>query len=123
VALREIRKYQQSTDLLIPRTPFRRVVREIAYGISNSSSYRFQATAIAALQEAAEGHLVRLFECKLIHHTLLTLPILSGHMQLLHWLIYSAANLCAIHAKRVTIQQKDIELVRKLCDGWSLNPI
>ena len=85
VALREIRRYQKSTDLLIRKLPFQRVVREIAQGIKNDC--RFQSTAILAIQEAAEAYLVGLFE---------------------------DSNLCAIHAKRVTIMPKDIQLARRI---------
>ncbi|TID25238.1 gb [Venturia nashicola] len=85
VALREIRRYQKSTDLLIQKTPFSRVVREVAHDFKED--LRFQATAIEALQEAAECYLVGLFE---------------------------DTNLCAIHANRVTIQSKDMELARRL---------
>jgi histone H3/H4 len=74
VALREIRKYQKSTDLLIRKAPFQRLVREVAQDFK--SDLRFQSTAVLALQEAAEAYLVGLFE---------------------------DTNLCAIHAKRVTI--------------------
>lgn len=84
-ALREIRKYQKSTDLLIRKLPFQRLVREIAQDFKND--LRFQSTAILALQEAAEAYLVSLFE---------------------------DTNLCAIHAKRVTIQPKDIQLARRI---------
>ena len=88
VALRQIRKYQRSTDLLIAKLPFRRLVRQIATDIDNQK--RFQATALQAIQEAAEAFLVGLLE---------------------------EANLCAIHAKRVTLQSKDIQLARKIrCD-------
>lgn len=88
VALREIRRYQKSTDLLIRKLPFQRLVREIAqdYG-DNGPELRFQSTAIAALQEAAEAYLVGLFE---------------------------DTNLCAIHAKRVTIMPKDMQLARRI---------
>ena len=65
MALREIRKYQQKTDLLIPKASFARVVREIAYEIVGGwQGIRFQAGALEALQEATEAHLVRMFECK-----------------------------------------------------------
>jgi len=74
VALREIRKYQQKTDLLIPRISFQRVVREIACDIITGNFYRFQATAVTALQEAAEAHLVRMFEGKFYRRSL-SLPI------------------------------------------------
>jgi histone H3 len=85
VALREIRKYQKSTELLIRKQPFQRLVREIAQAIK--SDLRFQSTAILALQEASESYLVGMFE---------------------------DANLCAIHAKRVTIMPKDIQLARRI---------
>ena len=85
VALHEIRKYQKSTDTLIRKAPFQRLVREIAQDYK--SDLRFQSTAILALQEAAEAHLVCLFE---------------------------DANLCAIHAKRVTIMPKDLGLARRI---------
>ena len=85
VALREIRKYQKSTELLIRRLPFQRLVREIAAEFKND--LRFQSTAILALQEASEAYLVSLFE---------------------------DTNLCAIHAKRVTIMPKDIQLARRI---------
>lgn len=85
VALREIRKYQKSTDLLIRKLPFQRLVREIAQDFK--TDLRFQTTAVLALQEAAEAYLVGLFE---------------------------DTNLCAIHAKRVTIMPKDIQLARRI---------
>lgn len=85
VALREIRKLQRTTDLLIRKLPFQRLVREIAQDYK--SHIRFQSHALLALQEAAEAYLVGLFE---------------------------DTNLCAIHAKRVTIMPKDILLARRL---------
>lgn len=85
VALREIRKYQRSNDLLIRKIPFARLVREIAQDFK--SDLRFEKRAIIALQEASEAYLVALFE---------------------------DANLCAIHAKRVTIMPKDILLTRRI---------
>ncbi|KAL5730546.1 5-hydroxytryptamine receptor 2A [Ranunculus cassubicifolius] len=85
VALREIRKYQKSTELLIRKLPFQRLVREIAQDFK--TDMRFQSSAVAALQEAAEAYLVGLFE---------------------------DTNLCAIHAKRVTIMPKDIQLARRI---------
>ena len=85
VALREIRRYQKSTDLLIRKLPFQRLVREIAQ--SYKADLRFQGSAVLALQEAAESYLVALFE---------------------------DTNLCAIHAKRVTIMPKDIQLSRRI---------
>jgi histone H3 len=85
VALREIRRYQKSTDLLIRKLPFQRLVREIAQSLKND--LRFQSKAIEALQEAADAYLVGLFE---------------------------DTNLCAIHAKRVTIMPKDLQLARRI---------
>ena len=85
VALREIRKFQKSTDLLIRKLPFQRVVREIAQQFK--SDLRFQSQAVLALQEATEAYLVGLFE---------------------------DTNLCAIHAKRVTIMPKDMQLARRI---------
>lgn len=85
VALREIRKYQKSSDLLVRKLPFQRLVREIAQDFKQD--LRFQSTAILALQEATEAYLVGLFE---------------------------DTNLCAIHAKRVTIMPKDMQLARRI---------
>ncbi|CAG7845980.1 Histone H3 [Serendipita indica DSM 11827] len=85
VALREIRRYQKSTELLIRKLPFQRLVREIAQDYK--TDLRFQSSAVLALQEAAEAYLVSLFE---------------------------DTNLAAIHAKRVTIQPKDLQLARRL---------
>ena len=85
VALREIRRYQKSTELLLRKLPFQRLVREIASEQQND--LRFQATAIAALQEATEAYMVSLFE---------------------------DTNLAAIHAKRVTVMSKDMALAKRL---------
>ena len=91
VALREIRRYQRSTENLIKRTPFQKLIREISqeYRIcpdgpgTPSVQVHFQSTAIAALQEAAENFIVGLFE---------------------------DVNLLAIHARCVTIMPRDILL-------------
>lgn len=85
VALREIRRYQKSTELLIRKRPFQRLVREIAQNFN--PDLRFQSTTVLALQEAAEAYLTGLFE---------------------------DANLCAIHAKRVTIMPKDMQLALRI---------
>ena len=77
MALREIRHYQKSSALLIRKLPFQRLVREIAQDFK--MNLRFQSAAILCLQEVAEAYLVGLFE---------------------------DTNLCAIHAKRVTITPK-----------------
>ena len=88
VALREIRKYQKSTDLLIRKLPFQRLVREVAQKFR--SDLRFQSTAVLALQEVSEWFLVKMFE---------------------------DVNVCAIHGDRVTIQPKDIQLWNRMRRG------
>ena len=85
VALREIRRYQKSTDLLIRKYPFQLLVREVAQDFNKD--LRFASTSMLALQEASESYLVRLFE---------------------------DTHLCAIHAKRVTIMPRDIQLARRI---------
>jgi histone H3 len=99
VALREIRQYQKSTDLLLRKLPFQRLVREIAQDYKtdlrfqslvytpHENLFSFVMQSVLALQEAAEAYLVGLFE---------------------------DTNLCAIHAKRVTIMPKDIQLARRI---------
>ena len=91
VALREIRRYQKSTECLIKRSPFQKLIREILqeYQVclqgpgTPSMQVRFQSTAIAALQEVAENFIVDLFE---------------------------DVNLLAVHAKRVTLMPRDVRL-------------
>lgn len=83
--MREIRRYQKSTELLIRRAPFERLVREICGDFKTDA--RFQVDAMKALQTAYESYLIASFE---------------------------EANLCAIHAKRVTITPKDIQLARRI---------
>ena len=85
LALKEIRRYQKSTELLIKKLPFQRLVREISQKFHDQ--LRFQASALDALQEASECYLVGLFE---------------------------DTNLCCVHAKRVTIMPKDIQLARRI---------
>ena len=89
VAIREIRRYQKSTELLIRKLRFQRLVCVIANDFK--TNLRFQSSAEMALQEASEAYLVGLFE---------------------------DTNLCAmhpcIHAKRVTIMPKDIQLARRV---------
>ena len=84
-ALMEIRKFQKSTNLLIPRLPFSRVVKEIAQDFK--TDLRFQSSALLALQEASEAYLTQLFE---------------------------DCVLCAIHARRVTVMVKDMQLARRI---------
>ncbi|CAM5159529.1 unnamed protein product [Eretmochelys imbricata] len=86
-ALLEIRKFQKSTNLLISKLPFSRVVREICLMYTRGVDFRWQAMALLALQEAAEAFLVRLLE---------------------------DSYLCSIHAKRVTLFPKDIQLARRI---------
>jgi histone H3 len=85
VALREIRKYQKSTELLIRKLPFQRLVKELSEYFGQN--IRFQSAALLALQEACEAYMVGLFE---------------------------DANLCAIHARRVTVMPRDIQLARRI---------
>ncbi|GJQ09636.1 hypothetical protein GpartN1_g1427.t1 [Galdieria partita] len=84
-ALMEIRKFQKSTELLIRKLPFARLVKEITQHYHHE--LRWQVEAVLALQTSAEDYLVGLLE---------------------------DANLCAIHAKRVTIMPKDMQLARRI---------
>ena len=87
VALREIRRFQKSTDLLIRKALFQRLVREITEELFKNKELRFQSLSVLALQEASEAYLIRMFE---------------------------DTNLAALHAKRVTIMPRDILLARRL---------
>ena len=91
VALRQIKKYQQTVDLLIRRAPFRRLVKELIVQTSHDMSLDFHIRctplAVDAMQEATEAYLVNLFE---------------------------DSNLCAIHSRRVTIMSKDLCLARRI---------
>jgi histone H3 len=86
-ALAEIRHYQRSTDLVLRKLPFQRLVRQIAEDEKLIPDLRWQSAALTALQEAAEAFLVKNME---------------------------DSNLCAVHAKRVTIMPKDITLARRI---------
>ena len=92
-ALREIRKYQKSTELLIKKAPFQKLVREVVmdvqefHKLKTGAGLRMQSDALMALQEASEAFIIQLFE---------------------------DANLCAINAKRVTIMPRDIHLTRRI---------
>ena len=88
VALREIRKYQKSTELLIRKIAFQRLVREVVYQM-NKKDYKIQSTALLALQEASEQFLVNMFD---------------------------QCNDIAIHGKRVTVMRKDIQLWKRIHD-------
>ena len=90
VALREIRRYQKSTDLLIRKIPFQRLVKEIANEMFKKRQvepFRFQHNAVDALQHASEAYLTGLFE---------------------------DTNLCALHARRVTVMVRDMKLALRL---------
>ncbi|KAI9294465.1 histone-fold-containing protein [Neoconidiobolus thromboides FSU 785] len=99
MVVREIRRLQKETNLLIPRLPFSRLVREVCEKIISDeyspspelANLRWQSHAILALQEAAEAFIISVLE---------------------------DANLCAIHAKRVTIMQRDIQLARRIRGQW-----
>ncbi|RWS20977.1 hypothetical protein B4U80_10637 [Leptotrombidium deliense] len=94
IALREIHKYQRSTKMLIPRSTFQRLVREIVQDINlGDTTYRMQSSALLALQEASEAYLVQYFEDSMS---------------------------CAVHAKRVTVMPKDMQLVRTLRGRWGI---
>jgi histone H3 len=83
VALREIQKFQKTTDLLIRKAPFQHLVQEIVHNMSKKSDLQMQSTALLALQETAEYFMVDVF---------------------------SNINLCMQHGKRVTIMHKDLVL-------------
>ena len=83
VALREIRRYQKSSELLIRKIPFQRLVREIVHNLYPHDNLRFQSTALLALQEASEDFLVRMF---------------------------TQVNDLAIHGNRVTIKSSDVHI-------------
>ena len=87
VALREIRKYQKSTELLIRKLPFQRLVREVVQNLPFGKQYRFQSPALLALQEASEDFLVHMF---------------------------GQVNDIAIHGKRVTIKRTDVQLWQRI---------
>ncbi|XP_066437142.1 histone H3-like centromeric protein A isoform X2 [Eleutherodactylus coqui] len=86
-ALTEIRKYQKSTKLLLPKAPFARAVRQVCMKHTCGVPYLWQSQAIMALQEASEAYLVMLLQ---------------------------DANLCSIHAKRATLFPVDMQLAQKI---------
>jgi histone H3/H4 len=85
--LQEIRRLQRTTETLVPRIHFSRVIRDVAMSIIGGQQLRWASEALEAVQTATEAYLIGLFE---------------------------DANLCAIHAKRVTIMVKDIFLARRI---------
>ena len=93
VALREIMKYQKSTELLIQKIPFQRLVREVVQSLFKTMNYRMTPHALLTLQEASEHFLVNMF---------------------------SQVNDLAIHGRRVTVQSKDIQIWCRLMN-FSLN--
>ena len=106
VALGEIRRYQKSTEYLIKRSPFQKLIREISqeYRVCPDSpgapsvQVRFQSTTTAALQEAAENIIVGLFK---------------------------DVNLLAVHAKRVTVMPRDVRLALRIREDhyhWRTTP-
>ena len=93
VALKQVRRYQKSTELLVRKLPFRRLVREIAgdsevVGSPLCGRVRFQSAAVMALREAAEAYLVGLF---------------------------GDSGLCAMHARRVAVMPRGVQLARGIC--------
>ena len=87
MVLREIRKYQKSADLLIKKAQFIRLVKDILHDKLGRTEIRMQHIAVEALQEAAEYYITKLFD---------------------------DANLCALHAKRITLQPKDMQLAMRI---------
>jgi histone H3 len=93
VALHQIHHYQKSTELLIHKMPFQHLAREVLQDLTKIGSIPchdvscFQSTSLLAMQESVEAFSVGFFE---------------------------DANLCAIHAKRVTIMPKDMQLLLQI---------
>lgn len=87
VAAREVRFYQRGTELLLPRAPFARLVREVTRLVSGDDDFRFQSPAMAALQTAAEALLIGLL---------------------------NDAGYCAEHAGRKTVNERDLALAKRL---------
>ena len=101
IALWEIRRYQFGTELLIRKAPFSRLVREITDDIQKGLDKdrdrvdRWTGEALGALQEASEAYITTLFE---------------------------DSNIATIHAKRVTVMPKDMQLVRRIRGELSDDP-
>jgi len=89
VALRQIKYYQETTNLLLRCLPFERLVKEIAESLTSDGTqkYRWKLSALQVLQYAVESYLTALLE---------------------------DTNKAAVHAKRVTIRPEDMRLVRDL---------
>ena len=90
-ALREIRRYQKSTELLLRKAPFQRLIRSVCADIreklGGAKQYRIQGLCVKALQEASEAYLVALLE---------------------------ESNMCTVHGKRVTLMPKDITFALRI---------
>jgi len=86
-ALEEIKYYQKKTGLLIARLPFARVVKEETIRLTRSKDFKWQSNALEALQEASEAYVCA---------------------------VLSDAYLCSLHAKRVTLMVRDIQLARRI---------
>jgi histone H3 len=86
-ALRQIRRYQKSTENLVRKLPFQRLVRHLVNEHCNGMSVRMQTAALYVLQQAFEAYVISLFE---------------------------DSNLCAIHSKRVTVMPKDLQLAKRI---------
>ncbi|KZS17669.1 histone H3-like centromeric protein cnp1 [Daphnia magna] len=86
-ALKEIRHYQRGTGLLIPRSPFARIIRQISEELAGHSTLRFTAEALECLQVAAEAVIVQLFQ-----DSVLTM----------------------LNAKRLTLMVRDMQVVRRI---------
>jgi histone H3 len=95
VALREIRRFQKSTDVVIRKLPFQRLVREITQNLYPGKDLRFQSLSMLALQEASEAYLIGMLE---------------------------DTNLAAMHAKRVTIMPRDMILARRIHGELYIKP-
>ena len=95
VALREIHCFQKTTELVIRKAPFQRLVREITQKLNPGKDLRFQSLSILALQEASEAYLIGMLE---------------------------DTNLAAMHAKRVTIMPRDMILARRIHGELYIKP-
>lgn len=92
VALREIRKYQKEVKILFRKLPMQRLYRDVLKDMKDAlgnpvSGLRLQGQALRNLDEIVQSYIVSRYE---------------------------AGNLCTIHAKRVTLMKKDLDLIEKL---------
>ena len=114
VALREIRRYQKGTELLIRKAPFQRLVREIAQDFADD--LRFQSTAVLALQEVSwDAVLVLVLHVFIILLFVVSLDCIYQQAAEAYLIgLFEDTLLCAVHAKRVTIMPKDMQLARRI---------